>query len=130
MWDPVPIEVSIFSDQYTNNNISLYYIREPEVILFNEPEAPANNPLDLFFGLKINPDDLEYILRHSNPMCRFTSKDGKKVTYTQGILLHYPLTQDVELARVPNSLKCKSPRWDLEANYTSEDLEADATLNG
>jgi hypothetical protein len=94
----------------------------------NDPDAPANNPVDLFFNVKINPEDMENIKRHSNPMCRFTSKDGKKVVFTQGILLHVPITSDVALANTPNSIKCKSPRWDL--NGTSEDLDAEVSLNG
>lgn len=92
MWDPVAIEVSMFSDQYTTNNIQLYYIREPGITLINEAEAPANNPLDLFFDVKIDSDDLENIKRHHNAKCRFTSNDGKKVYFTEAMLIRYPLT--------------------------------------
>jgi hypothetical protein len=82
MWDQVSVEVSVYSDQFTNNNITLYYIKELEMQMSNEADAPANNPIDLFFNVQGSDDEINKIKHHSDPMCRFVSSDGKRVAYT------------------------------------------------
>lgn len=42
MWDAIKISVSVYNEQYTDNNIFLYYYQEPEYKLLSNPETPSN----------------------------------------------------------------------------------------
>lgn len=59
MWDPFQISVSVYSDQFTDNNINLYYYREPSYEMLGESETPANIKAELLIGVTIHSDDLE-----------------------------------------------------------------------
>lgn len=121
-------EVSVY-DQYTDNNIKIWYYAEP---IFHEPypkEVPANQEqylrIKTDFKWEINHKDR--IMTHGNFTCRFMSLDGKRVVYTNATVMSYPLD---DANADPNTLSCKSPKWDLINNKTEEEVKLDITING
>lgn len=47
MWDAIEISASVYSNEFTYNNILLYYIHDVKYKLLSFPETPANIPANL-----------------------------------------------------------------------------------
>lgn len=84
MWDAIEISASVYSNEFTYNNILLYYIHDVKYKLLSFPETPANIPANLKIDAQINPNDLDLILKYGKPMCRFTGNGN--VMYTDGFI--------------------------------------------
>jgi hypothetical protein len=65
MWDAMNVEVSVHSDKFVHSNIKIYYLRPFGLTLLTPPEAPANSPQDLVFGIDIDPEDEDNVLGHN-----------------------------------------------------------------
>lgn len=76
------------------------------------------------FRWDINPKERFY--DHGNFTCRFTSFDGKKVVYTNATILAYPISENDD----PNTISCKSPKWELEPLASEEEIRVDVSMNG
>jgi len=113
MWDPFQISVSVYSDQFTDNNIKLHYYREPSFSMLGEKETPANIPAELLIGATIDPDDLENLRLHAKPGCRFTG--AGHVMYTEGIFVHSARGPGGSSNKDPNSIRCVTPVWNWGA---------------
>lgn len=66
------------------------------------------------------------LIRHATPKCRFTA--GSKVQITDAQIITYPFTGVRDPTRA-NSIHCKSPRWQLDAEE-AEKATLDVSLNG
>jgi hypothetical protein len=42
MWDPISIDATVIGDEYTQNDVRLYYYQDPVLTKTNIAEAPAN----------------------------------------------------------------------------------------
>ena len=129
MWEPFFVEVSVYSDIFTDNRIELYYFEEPTYGNYSG-ETPANIQDELFIDTTLVVRDLENVRRHANPKCRFSN--GNKSITVNALLLHQPLNIafDGGDALEPNTVKCKTPIWSLDPEQTSETVKLDISING
>lgn len=127
MWDPMNIEVSVYSNKFTDNRIQVFYYEEPEYLPGFDTETPQNIPTDLIVGAKMNPRDVERIRRYGDPKCRFKAANGTEII-TNAILIHTPLRSAIDKRSAdqePNAIKCKTPVWDK-----TEPVAFDISING
>lgn len=47
MWDAIEISASVYSNEFTYNNILLYYVHDVKFKLLSFAETPANIPANL-----------------------------------------------------------------------------------
>ncbi len=47
MWDAIEISASVYSNEFTYNNILLYYVHDAKYTLLSNAETPANIPANL-----------------------------------------------------------------------------------
>lgn len=87
------VYVAVNSDQFTANNINLYYMKPANFTAQSFMEAPSNNPNSLFFGVGFDPHDAEILAQHARASCRFTSKNGTTLLYTKALLMHMPMEE-------------------------------------
>ncbi len=126
-----PVEVSVYGDHYTENNVTIFYFSEP---IYGDPEpntASENGgemirvPTDFLTGQPNPENDEEMFREYGNVTCRFSSLTGKAVE-TSGVFAHYPLGE----AETYNTIFCKSPEWQLPENADEEILVLDVSVNG
>jgi hypothetical protein len=67
------------------------------------------------------------IVKYATPTCRFSL--DKKIYYTEGLLIAYPLTDDRD-PNLVNTIHCKCPLWNLDSYFYSEKATLDISLNG
>jgi hypothetical protein len=123
MWDPFTISASVYSDQFTDTTFSLHYYHDPHFTLLCPAETPANIPTELLVGVDIDPSDLDLVIKHGHPKCRFSS--GDHVLFTEGILVHSQKGYN-DLDSAPNSIRCVTPKW----VHGPTTLKLDITING
>lgn len=132
MWDPVNLEASVYASAFTDNRVSVYYYEEADYTLgVSDAETPANIPIELMIGAKINERDIEIIRRYADAKCSFTADDGT-VVFTEAILLHGPLQSASDPSSDylhPNTVKCRTPVWNLRGRH-QEQVRLDISLNG
>ena len=126
-----PVEVSVFNDDFSNNNIKIFYFDEPEIIqnidtditddsVYNETEKamikpslirsiPANT--ETFVPIPINPkviqDNYEDMKKYFNFTCKFVMEGTKNQSITSGILASFPKGTDKH-----NLFFCETPNWE------------------
>ena len=128
-YDRYPVEVSIYNDDFTNNNITFFYFDEPEAVKdiissnkwnlsINEVESLKQS---LVFSLPANVDtfviipvDSSKILRHlksigpyANYSCKFQNSNKTIYKITEGLLTSFPKNLDNS-----NIFLCQTPRWE------------------
>ena len=128
-----PVEVSVYNDDFTNNNVTIFYYDEPIIIndlknavvsneTFNATEKeemqavlihslPCN--VDTFIPIPVDSSKIlkyyEEIEPFSNYTCKYESvnKDNKVVSKeTPGIYTSYPIHSNKR-----NLFLCQSPKW-------------------
>eukprot|EP00831_Metopus_contortus_P055384 TRINITY_DN4682_c0_g1_i1.p1 TRINITY_DN4682_c0_g1~~TRINITY_DN4682_c0_g1_i1.p1 ORF type:complete len:355 (-),score=112.29 TRINITY_DN4682_c0_g1_i1:62-1126(-) len=133
--DDFAVEVSVYGDDFTKNNVSIKYFEEPTYGQPSPDQAAANMnetiiiPADFHTNEKDpskKKNDEEIFKKYGNATCRFTSTGGK-VVYTQGILLHYPPKEESEEL---NAVSCPSPLNRLAEGVEQETLVLDISVNG
>lgn len=71
-------------------------------------------------------------MKYGDPKCRFMANDGTTV-YTDGEFIYYPLQNAAASdgdKRIPNSIHCSTPVWQLHNGFTAEQVKLDVTING
>ena len=131
--DEFAVEVSVYGDQFTRNNASIFYFNEPA---YGDPvpsQVAANGNETLYIPTNFhtnateprNPSNDEEIFRkYGNVRCKFTSLSGKTAV-TQGFMQHYPLKE----ASFLNSIICPSPEWEVPEGMDSENVYLDISVN-
>lgn len=132
-----PVEASVFGDAFTENNVTIFYFKEP---IYGEPRpnrvaANGNETIIIpanFLTKENNPDNPQIVeneelifRKYSNITCRFTSITGK-VVITQGQILHYPVRESDSF----NTITCMSPEWELRVGVDEEQVILDISVNG
>lgn len=110
-WDPMYIDALVWGDQFTQNQVEVFYYEDPTLISSNIAESPANLQSQLLMTVNFKNNDLGRLLRLGDAKCRFTS--GHKVVTEEAQLVAYPFTQTRDVNLI-NTIHCKSPRWDLD----------------
>ena len=125
-WDPMYIDATVIGDEYTENQVELFYYAEPSVVAPNIQESPANLQSQILIALEMKGNDMNLISQYAKPKCRFTS--GSKVMTVTGVLITYPLSGSQDASDL-NTLHCKSPRWTLSGS-DQEQAKLDVSING
>jgi len=125
-WDPVYVDATVLGDEYTENEVELFYYEDPALKGANIVETPGNIQSQLLIGVDFKGNDMGRLMRYATPKCRFTS--GSKVVVADGQIIAYPFTgnQDPSLA---NTVHCKTPRWVTDGT-DPEKATLDVSLNG
>ena len=128
-YDRFSVEVSVYNDDFTNNNITMFYYDEPTVIpnlwaasvimdtklkeMLSEvtiSSMPAN--LDTFIAIPVDSGNiitsLKRIEAYSITSCKFENKlDSTIFKITPGLLTSIP-----QKSNKYNVFLCQSPRWE------------------
>jgi hypothetical protein len=126
-----PVEISVFNNDFSNNNIKIFYFDEPEIIqdldtdivddsVFNEEEKTALKPsliksipanTETFIPIPINPavmkDNYEDMKKFFNFTCKYTMIDTGIEKIESGILASYPKDSGRN-----NLFFCETPNWE------------------
>jgi len=112
--DAMTVEVSVYGSSYTENEIEVYYIYDPEYRKINRNSVPRNMQVPLLIETEFHWDknDKEMFRKFANFTCRFTL--GDQVVTTQGRMETLPLgssyAKNGEKAPLPDHVVCPSAR--------------------
>ena len=112
--DPMTVEVSVYGSSFTENQIEVYYIYDPEYKKLNRNSVPQNMQVPILietnFHWENNDKDMFYSF--ANFTCRFTLED--KVVVTQGRMETLPLgssyNKNGEARALPDQVVCPSAK--------------------
>ena len=133
--DEFAVEVSVYGDDFTKNNVTIFYFSEP---IYDDPipdRVPSNGNETILIPTNYrtnytepeNPLNEQTIFkRYGNATCRFTSASkSDKIVKTHAEMMHYPIQEDDYL----NAIVCPSPEWELEKEKREEDVYLDISVN-
>jgi hypothetical protein len=126
MWDPMSIDATVIGDEFTNNQVHVFYYENPTLLGANINEAPANLEAQIIITSDFGAQSKTRLVKYASPKCRFTY--GAKVVISEAQLLHYPFTASRDPEQI-NAFHCKSPKWQLDAEE-AEKATLDLSLNG
>ena len=112
--DPMTVEVSVYGDSYTENDIQVYYIYDPDFKSVNRPSVIRNMQVPLLIETDFHwqNNDKEMFFKHGNFTCRFTLHDHQITTV--GRMETMPLgsgyTVNGEAPPLPDHIVCPSPK--------------------
>lgn len=114
LWDPIYVDATVTKDdEFTRNNVELFYYQDPVLATANIQEAPANIQAQVLISTKFKGNDMNRLVRYATPRCRFSA--GSKVKYTEAKIIAYPFTGNSD-PNLVNSVHCKTPRWTLDGD--------------
>jgi len=111
------VEVSVYGGSYTENEIEVYYIYDPEYRKINRNSVPRNMQVPLLIETEFfwDRNDKEMFRKFANFTCRFTLNDV--VTTTHGRMETIPLgssySSNGEKAPLPDHIVCPSPKINM-----------------
>ena len=126
--EPLEVEVSVFGDKFTDNNIQVFYYDEPDFRNLNTGGVPANgqDPILIETDFKLDRNPKALLDEYANYTCRFHSRAQGKTIYTQGEATSHPYVFDAP----PTHVRCHSPIWKLPEGAEAEDVQLDVSANG
>jgi hypothetical protein len=128
-YERFPIEVSVFNDDFTQNNSTVFFMDEPKIISdFNDPDfigskelienikqneiksLPAN--IDTFILLPVNSEKIKFQFENFEQFakysCLFEKKDNPEIRkITDGLISSLPKKKNSK-----NIFFCQSPEWE------------------
>ena len=114
---PFTVEASVFGSQFTENQIEVYYIFEPDFESINRNSVPRNLQVPIIAKTNFHWDKNSYemFLFNANWTCRYTiGEENPEVMITQGRMETMPLgsqyLEDIEKP-LPSHVICPSPKW-------------------
>ena len=80
--DPMTVEVSVYGSMYTENDIEVFYIYDPEFKKVNRDSVPSNLQVPLIIETDFHweNNDKEMFSKYANFTCKFTLGNQTKVT--------------------------------------------------
>ena len=81
-WNPMYIDATVIGDEFTENQVELFYYEDPAFKPANIAEAPGNIEAQLLIPTDFKSNDMARLARYAKPKCRFTA--GSKVAVTEG----------------------------------------------
>lgn len=84
------IDALVWGDQFTQNQVEMFYYEDPQFRSSNIAESPANLQSQLLLTVDFKNNDLSRLLRLGDTKCRFTA--GGKQYVEEGQLVAYPFT--------------------------------------
>ena len=107
-WDPMYIDALVWGDQFTKNQVEVFYYEDPVLRSTNINESPANLQSQILLTVDFKNNNMERLMRISDTKCRFTA--GSKTYVEEAQLVAYPFTNNRD-PNLVNTIHCKSPRW-------------------
>eukprot|EP00331_Platyophrya_macrostoma_P024251 CAMPEP_0176452896 /NCGR_PEP_ID=MMETSP0127-20121128/28863_1 /TAXON_ID=938130 /ORGANISM="Platyophrya macrostoma, Strain WH" /LENGTH=1801 /DNA_ID=CAMNT_0017841547 /DNA_START=33 /DNA_END=5438 /DNA_ORIENTATION=+ len=111
-YEPFPVEVNVYSNQFTDNNVTVQYYQEPTLTGLKDLVPPAFHmnspytvkiPIDLKIPAHVNPQDY---LQKINTTCRFVVKG--QAYYIPGPIILYPYPKGDDAPK-NYSVACPAP---------------------
>ena len=108
------VEVSVYGSSFTENDIEVYYIYDPEYKKLNTNSVPRNLQVPLLIETNFHweNNDKEMFYKYSNFTCRFTL--GEKQVVTIGRMETLPLgasySRNGEPQPLPDHVVCPSAK--------------------
>ena len=81
-WDPMYIDATVIGDEFTENEVELFYYSDPTLKGSNIIESPSNIQSQLLIPVDFGANDMNRIDRYATPTCKFTY--GAKEQSTEG----------------------------------------------
>lgn len=109
--DGLTVEVSVYGNQFTSNDIEVYYIYDPDFISINRKSVTKNLQVPLLIETNFHweNNDIDKFLKWANFTCRFTVGDEVKVT--RGRMESMPLGASYHGKDVlPTHVICPTPK--------------------
>jgi len=112
--DPMTVEMSVYENNFTENDIEVHYIYDIDYKSVNRNSVPANMQVPLIVDTDFhwNNNDKEMFHKYANFTCRFTLKDKQVVT--TGRMETLPLgssyAKNGEAAPLPDHVVCPSAK--------------------
>ena len=112
--NPMTVEVSVYGSSYTDNDIEVYYIYDPEYKKLNRNSVLRNMQVPILIDTNFHWDrnDKEMFRKFANFTCRWTL--GDEVITTQGRMETLPLgssySRNGETAPLPDHIVCPSAK--------------------
>jgi len=132
-YERFPVEVSVYNDDFTNNNLTIFYYDEPDIIndLYGpgvnmDPKIKSNIEqslvraipcnLDTMIPIPVNSTKINKFFHQIDTFANYTCKfemddDPEKYVVTYGFISSYP-----ENSQERNLFYCQSPVWDKIGN--------------
>lgn len=126
MWDPIYIDATVIGDEFTENQVELFFYEEMSYTNPNIQSSPANIETQLLIPVDFKRNDMNKVLKYASPSCKFTY--GTKVATSEGQIIAYPFEVETT-ANNANSIHCKTPKWSLDSN-SDEKVTLDISING
>lgn len=79
LWDPINIDAAVYGNSlndFTDNNVEVYYYEEPDYKNLSTSESPANVESQIFIAADFKKNPTDRLRKYSNFTCRFRSEDG------------------------------------------------------
>ena len=108
------VEASVYENNYTENDIEVYYIYDPEYKKINRNSVPRNMQVPLFIETNFfwQNNDKEMFSKYSNFTCKFTLNGHEVVT--QGRMEKLPMGSSYaangQESPLPDHVVCPSPK--------------------
>lgn len=112
-FDPMYIDATVIGDEFTANQVEVFYYEDPLLTGTNIGESPANLQSQLLLSLDFKKNDMNRLFKLAAPRCRFSA--GSKVQTTEGQLVDYPFSNNRDPNKI-NSIHCKTPKWKLDGD--------------
>ena len=110
------VDVSVYGGSFTDNEIEVYYIQDPEYTSINTNSVPANIQVPLLIETNFywESNDPMRFWRYANFTCKFTLGEDELVT--QGRMERIPLGSFYQRTftreNLPTHIICPSPQMD------------------
>jgi len=125
-WDPMYIDATVIGDEFTENEVELFYYSDPIIQGSNIIETPSNIQSQLLIPMDFGANDMNRIDRYATPKCKFTY--GGKEQSSEGQIITYPFS-GVRDPKTANTIHCKTPKWNLDSDE-AEKTTLQVSLNG
>ena len=108
------VETSVYENNFTENEIEVYYIYDPDYKSINRNSVPANLqvPLIIETDFHWNNNDKETFRKHANFTCRFTVGDKQSVTHgrMETLPIGSSYAKNGESTPLPDHIVCPSAK--------------------
>lgn len=73
LWDPMNLDAAVYEDDFTDNNVQVWYYQEPDYQGLSPDSAPANLETPIFIKTDFKSNPIERLQKYGNFTCRFTA---------------------------------------------------------
>jgi hypothetical protein len=82
-WDPMYIDCLVWGDQFTQNQVEVFYYDEVNLKGININESPANLQSQILIETDFKANDKTRLMREATPKCRFCTSGNNPKCLTE-----------------------------------------------